>query len=35
MAAISSKGHFWTGEQPVLTHADDEALQEKGEALWL
>lgn len=32
MTAIPSKGHFFIGEQPVLSHADDEVLKDKGEA---
>lgn len=35
MIAISSKGHFFIGEQLVLSHADDEALKDKGEAVQL
>lgn len=31
--AISSKGHFFPGEQPVLSHSDEEVLKEKGEAI--
>jgi len=33
MIAISSKGHFFIGEQPVLSNADDEVLKDKGEAV--
>lgn len=35
MIAISSKGHFFPGEQPVLSHSDEEVMKEEGEAAQL